>query len=115
MFKKFINRKAKIVESTDPDKIYVENIRSFFGITTRMAKYLCEVAVKNGVLKKQYGVVCKNDSCKRIIKRYDKREDIPQGISCKTCELMEEVVFDFNIEELEVLEFYQYMGKDGGN
>lgn len=111
MFKKFLNRKAKIVESTDPDKIYVENIRSFFGITTRMAKYLCEVAVRNGVFKKYYGVECK--SCSRIIERFESKECIPNKINCVICEYEGKDNFVFNKEELEIIVFYQYMGKDG--
>lgn len=109
MLKKFLNRKAKIVESTDPDRIYVENVRSFFNVPTRVAKLICDVAVRNGVLRKKYAVECLNDDCQRIIKTYDNINDIPERLKCRTCELEGKNNFDFKTSELNIVEFYQYI------
>lgn len=110
MFKKLLKNKAKVIEETDPDRIYVENIRSFFSIPTKWAKYLCELAVKQRVFRKKYGVMCKNDTCNRIITVYDTLEQIPQNLDCLLCELEgKEHIFDK--KDLQVIEFYQLIEK----
>ncbi|RKS98633.1 hypothetical protein [Flavobacterium sp. 123] len=109
MFDKFLKRKATIVENTDPDRIFVENIRSFFNIPTRWAKFLCEVAVRQGVLKKRISIECSNQECGRIIKSYDKKSEIPETIICRTCELEGFDKFEFDTDKLNIVEYYQYI------
>lgn len=109
MFDKFLKRKAEIVEKTDPERVSVENIRSFFNIPTRWARFLCEMAVRQGVLRKKFGVECSNEECRRTIKSYDKRSDIPETIVCRTCELEGYSQFEFETENLNIVEFYQYI------
>lgn len=109
MFNKFLERKAAIAKATDPDRIFVENVRSFFNIPTRWARFLCEVAVRQGVLKKKFSVECSNNECGRIIKSYDKKEDIPKTIICRTCELEGLEKFEFETDKMHIVEFYQYI------
>ncbi|HRD40962.1 MAG TPA: hypothetical protein PLC65_20200, partial [Bacteroidia bacterium] len=45
---KFVERKLSIIENTDPERIYVENIRSFYNMPSFAAKTLCELAVREG-------------------------------------------------------------------
>lgn len=109
MFKNFLKNKAKVIEDTDPDRIYVENIRSFFNIPTRWAKYLCEVAVKQRIFRKKVAVLCKNDQ--RIIEIYDSKDQIPEIVNCLVCEI-EGKKHSFNRDELETIEFYQLIEKE---
>lgn len=109
MFKRFFNKKVSIVEETDPDRIYVENVRSFFNISTRLAKYLCKIAVRQGIFRKKIAVECKNGNCTRIIEVFDKEEDIPENIKCFMCELEGESEYTFRTSELNIVEFYQYI------
>jgi hypothetical protein len=46
----------------DPKHIYVENIRAVFGLTTPIARGLCELAVKQGILKKAVEVRCPDET-----------------------------------------------------
>lgn len=109
MFKSLRDKRAKIIEETDPDRIYVENIRSFFNIPTRWAKFLCKLAVKHGIFRRKYAVECSNDNCNRIIKVYNTKEEIPKEIECLTCQLDGKVNFSFNTEDLNIVEYYQYI------
>lgn len=109
MFKIFFDKKAAIIEQTDPDRIYVENVRSFFNISTRLAKLLCQLAVRQGIFKKKFGVECKNKSCLRIINIYKSKEEIPKHIECLTCQLEGDLDFKFETTDLEIIEYYQYL------
>lgn len=52
MFKNWLERKTQEVSSINPDKVDVENISAFFGISNKFAKYLCEMAVNEGYFDK---------------------------------------------------------------
>ncbi|RDI13201.1 hypothetical protein [Flavobacterium sp. AG291] len=109
MFNRFLKRKAAIVENTDPDRIFVENVRSFFNIPTRWARFLCDMAVRQGILRKKYSIECGNEECGRIIKSYDRKSDIPEKIVCRTCELEGYPKFEFETDKLNIVEYYQYI------
>ncbi|AOW10033.1 hypothetical protein [Flavobacterium gilvum] len=113
MFKSFREKQAQIIENTDPDRIYIENIRSFFNIPTRWAKFLCKLAVRQGIFRKKFAVECKNENCNRIIKVYDNEEEIPTDLSCLTCELEGQTDFSFKTKDLNIVEYYQYI--ENGN
>lgn len=110
MLKKLLKNKAKVIEETNPDKIYVENVRSFFNIPTKWAKYLCELAVRQNVFRKRYGVMCKNSDCHRIIEVFNSQNDIPDELECYVCQ-SEGKDHVFKKEELDVIEFYQLNDK----
>jgi hypothetical protein len=112
MFKKFFDNKATIVEKTNPDRIYVENVRSFFNIPTRWARYICKIAVRQGIFRPKFAVECKNESCNRIIKVYESRKEIPEQLECITCQLDGKVDFSFETKDLNIVEYYQYIEKD---
>ena len=107
MLQKLLKRKKEIIEKTDPDRIYVENIRSFFRISYTLAKFFCEMAVKEKFFKKKVGVFCSNDDCRRLIQSYDKRSDIDDEIVCDICQDLEKEKFVFEKSDLEITEFYQ--------
>lgn len=112
MFKNFLDSKATIIEETDPDRIYVENIRSFFNVPTRWAKLLCALAVRQGIFRRKYAVECNNKNCNRIIKVYDTKEEIPENLDCFTCELDGQPEFSFKTSDLNIVEYYQYIEND---
>jgi len=43
---KWVSKKQDQIEKTNPQKIYAENIRSFFGVSTKTAILMCESLVK---------------------------------------------------------------------
>lgn len=100
-----VSRKKEIIEGTNPDKIYIENVRSFFNISFRFATVLCEKAVEYGYFDRFYGYKCPiNDniiySSKTLIS--DSREFI-----CGTCEDLGEENYRHRSDELKVVIYYR--------
>jgi hypothetical protein len=102
-----IENKLNIIEKTDPDRIYVENIRAFYNLPYVVAKTLCEQAVREKIFKKKIAIICPNDDCKRVIKSYDFDETQDQTITCVQCESRENEKYQFDIKELKQEIFYQ--------
>ena len=46
----------------NPDKIYLENVRSVLGVSSPVAQRICETAVRRGLLQKRVEVVCPDGS-----------------------------------------------------
>lgn len=110
---KYIAKKQEIIANTNPDRIYIENIRSFFNISFRLARFFCELAVREGVLRKKRGIICFNHECGKIILSIDESAEIPPVVNCHTCQLRESDTYQFNTEQLDTIVFYQLIRKDG--
>jgi hypothetical protein len=104
-FGRFIDGRLDVLKKTDPDRIYVENIRSFYKMPYFVAKFFCEMAVRNNLFIKKIGVLCPNEG--RIILIVDRVEDIPDVIHCDNCELLEEEKYEFNRKECQTIVFYK--------
>jgi hypothetical protein len=102
-----INKRIDIIEKTDPDRIYVENIRSFYNLPYFAAKALCEIATKEHIFKKKFGLICPNNDCRRIIHSYELNEKPDNTITCTQCLLDEHENSTFDTSTLEIIEFYQ--------
>jgi hypothetical protein len=107
MFKKILKNKAKIIENTDPDRIYIENIRSFFNISSKLAKFLCDIAVRQGLFEKKIAVECINEDCKRIIEVFNSSQELPEKLSCIVCEIEGKEVSTFRKEDYKIIEYYK--------
>ncbi|TKC65173.1 hypothetical protein FBD94_01035 [Pedobacter hiemivivus] len=110
---KFIAKKQELIAATDPNRIYVENIRSFFNIPNRLAKLFCNLAVREGVFREKIGIICYNKDCERIILSVDNLDQMPSVITCQSCQLREESEYDFNTASLSTIIFYQIVRKNG--
>jgi len=104
---KVVDRKLALIEKTDPDRIYVENIRSFYNMPYGVAKFFCERAVGDNLFKKKFGVECPNNDDGRLIATYDNRNQIPHEIKCDICEIREKDIFVFTVKPNMIKEFYQ--------
>lgn len=102
---KAVARKRELIASTDPERIYVENIRQFFHMPYQVAKGLCEMAVKERVFDKKEGVIC--PSCRRIIKSCEVNEELTGEIICMVCQAKEEDTFCFKVNDLDRRIYYQ--------
>lgn len=102
---KIIAKKEAIIRKTDPERIYVENVRSFLHLPFSVAQLLCNMAVRERLFKKKVGVECPN--CGRLIKTYSDINEIEHNIHCATCELKEEDKFNFESKDLKKITFYQ--------
>lgn len=104
---KFVDRKLNVLKNTDPERIYVENIRSFYNISFSAARFFCEMAVRENIFIKKIALTCPNSECGRIIISIDKKSDIPKEIRCEQCEMLERDEFEFKLTEKNVTEFYK--------
>lgn len=104
---RFFDRKLDVIRKTNPNRIYVENIRSFYHIPKKLAKFVCEVAVSEGVFRKKYGLICPNDDCERIVLSFDSRDEIPEYFECENCETQEREVCSFKTEDKYIITYYQ--------
>jgi hypothetical protein len=104
---KFVSNKQKIIAFTDPQRIYIENIRSFFHLPFFVAQGLCELAVREKYFNKKVGVVCANSDCERIIKSFNDKDVIEGEIICENCEAKEEENYTFESNKLKKVTFYQ--------
>jgi hypothetical protein len=107
----FLEKRAQLIRSTDPERIYVENVRSFFNITTALAKGFCEMAVKERLFRKRIGLEC--PTCKRLVLTLGAEEKLPVLIRCEQCEAHEEERFEFRSEEMRQIVFYQILRTNG--
>lgn len=102
---KFIDKRLDLVKATNPKRIYVENIRSFYNLTTPIAKIFCEMAVKENLFKKRIGIEC--PKCDKLIAHYTTNDEIPDKITCDNCQLLEEERYEFSKADMNELIFYQ--------
>lgn len=115
MLSTYLDKKHEQITNMNPKKIYVENIRSIFGLPRPVAKFLCEAAVKEGSFVKKYAVTCPNDDCEKLIKSYDSKKEIPESIVCDNCEDFERHPYEYEKKDLSIIEYYQLKSKNGEN
>ena len=102
-----VESRRLLLSRTDPDRIYVENIRSFFSIPKSWASFFCELAVREGVFGKKVGVLCGNDDCRRIILTVDDSADAPATLVCEVCEALDvPAEGTFETKNLDQISFY---------
>lgn len=105
---KWVSKKQEQIENTDPQKIYVENIRAFFGVSTKIALYMCDSLVKQKKLSKHIGYICPNDNCKKIIFSEPYGNTIrKKSIDCINCEIRGEEIYNFGKSSLSTVFFYK--------
>lgn len=105
---KWVSKKQEQIENTDPQKIYVENIRSFFGVSTKVALFMCDSLVKQKKLTKHIGYICPNDTCKKIIFSEAYGNTIRRtDVSCINCEIRGEESYSFDKGRLSTVIFYK--------
>ena len=105
-------KERKLLE-IDPDRFYVENIRSFYNLTTPVARFLCELAVKHKLFNKKFGLICPNEECGCIIKSYAPGEPIDDLLTCETCEILGREPYQFSSDSLKRMPYYQLRTKVG--
>jgi hypothetical protein len=102
---RFVRRQRAIVEQTDPERIYVENVRAFFGLPHSAARFLCEEAVREGFFEKRIGLIC--PSCGRILTSEAPGESGEGAVSCASCLSDERDQWEFPRSEVSTIEFYR--------
>ncbi len=63
----------------DPDKIYIENVRSVLDVSYQKAKDICESAVRQGFFKRGVEVKCPDGA---VAASADSEADLPPTVHC---------------------------------
>jgi hypothetical protein len=104
-FQSWFESKKVLLDSMDRSRIYVENVRSFLGVNTKVASWLCEKACRDGLL--EHWVALENPSEGRTLLEF-KRGEEP-----KELEIVDEVAQQlgapshFELSELKRVDFYK--------
>lgn len=110
----FVEKRRRLLEQNDDGpRIYVENVRSFFGMSERVARALCEFAVRQGLFERCVGVRCPNDD-RILIDQCDPSVALPQTVDCEACEASEEDSHVFTVSDCKTITFYRLHGIDAG-
>ena len=63
----------------NPEKIYLENVRSVLGVSSPMAQRICETAVRRGLFQRMVEVVCPDGS---IAASAESEASLPPNVTC---------------------------------
>lgn len=102
---RFIDKRVGLINITDPEVIYVENIRSFYNLTTPIARFFCEMAVKENLFLKMHSLDCPQCGRRLISKPYE--ENFPSNIECDICQMLEKDKYEFSNVECQEITFYK--------
>jgi len=102
-----VEKRRRLLQYTgEPNRIYIENVRSFFGVPHRIAKAMCELAVRQGFFERCLAVLCPNDE-RVLIDTCEPNAILPNEISCEVCESLEVERSVFSPGECRTLPFYR--------
>jgi len=96
--------KESAIASLDPDKIYLENVRSALGVSHRVAVRICETAVRQGFFRRGIEVLCPDGA---VAASAEKEADLPVTVHCWTEEAGELEEADLPTESLRKITFYR--------
>lgn len=86
----------------NPDRIYLENVRSILGVSSARAKNVCDTAVRRGVFTKRFQVICPDGS---VAVTAERESDLPPLVRCWHDEEDFEMVPTRSLQRLEVYSF----------
>ena len=72
-------KKTKQLLALNPNKIYVENVRSILGVSHGEAVRILETAVRQGAFKKLVEIQCPDGT---VVASAEKEEDLPHTVHC---------------------------------
>jgi hypothetical protein len=73
-------RLAEVIAGLNPDKIYLENVRSALGVSSVKAQRICESAVRRGVFRRGVEVACPDGSAGASAQN---ESELPKTIRCR--------------------------------
>lgn len=112
IIRRFVDRKRAAIEAIDPQRIYVENIRAFFGLPHALTRVLLEAAVREGALERRIGVLCPHEM--HIVESFSSEEAVPASVPCLACEAHGRQDFDHPRDALTRQTFYKLVSVEDG-
>lgn len=88
----------------NPDKIYIENVRSVLGVSHRKALSICESAVRQGFFRRGVEVLCPDGA---VAASADVEANLPSTVNCWIQEDGHYEEAEFPTNTLRRVTFYQ--------
>ena len=91
----------------DPNKIYLENVRSILGVSAKKAQSVCDAAVRQGVFEEWVEVRCPDGS---VPASAQNEIDLPPIVHCWIEEDGHEEEVEIDSSGLPKVTFYRFVG-----
>lgn len=106
-----VEDKGRVLRDMDPQRIYVENVRSFFHIPFGAARWICNRAVGAGLFSKHIAYLC--PECEHVIAETEFNQPLNPNavVACTLCELKEQDPEKL-ISACRKLEFYKVISDE---
>jgi len=98
------DKEAALLAKLNPDRIYLENVRTLLNVSPQTARRICETAVRQGLFTRKIGVLCPD---KNIGATAQTEDQLPATVHCtieREGQFEEE---DIPTEQLDKITFYQ--------
>ena len=96
--------KEEALARLNPEKIYIENVRSVLGVSEGEARRICDTAVRQGLFTRGIEILCPNGS---VAATEESEALLPSVVSCWQEEEGNREEKSFRTEELRKLVFYR--------
>ena len=106
---KMVGKRRDLLERTDPERVYVEDVRSFFGVTTGIARQWCRLAVREGLFEERIALLCPEH--KQLLASVSSGDSAEPDahFTCEVCE--DDQIRDepYGVDELRRITFYRLL------
>jgi hypothetical protein len=75
----FSEKQVQMLTDLNPDKFYIENVRSILGVSHASAVRICETAVRQGLFERRVEVKCPDGA---VAASADTEEHLPPSVRC---------------------------------
>ncbi len=96
--------KQHLLAELNPDRFYLENVRALLGVSNRMAKRICNAAVRQGAFVQRVGVLCPD---KNIGASAEDEAHLPDHVLCIVERDGEYEEIELPTDSLDRITFYQ--------
>lgn len=97
-------REAELLARLDPEKFYVENVRSILGVSYASAVRICETAVRQGLFERRVEVKCPDGA---VAASANSEARLPKTVRCWTAEEGALEPMELPTKDLEKSTFYR--------
>lgn len=105
---KLSQREAEVLARLNPDKFYIENVRSILGVSHSAAAQICETAVRQGVFERRIEVICPDGA---VAASADIESHLPTTVTCWHEEAGHLQREELPTKDLEKVTFYRLNDK----
>jgi hypothetical protein len=99
-----LSGKEEALARLNPEKIYLENVRSLLGVNAGQARKICETAVRQGVFERYVEVLCPDGA---VAISAEDESQLPKTVRCWTEEQGEIEQVELPTDNLQKVTFYK--------